>query len=89
MYKVIVLPPVSRRLGEVIRNRSTLLRVLNRLYDQLENHASNYRGFRDPQNSDLYTDSRYSDGLWRIFEFSVNDARATGYLFVEEVVLTT
>jgi hypothetical protein len=87
VYHVNVTALVSRRLGELIPTREGLLRVLNRLYDQLENHADVYRNRRDPQDPDHFTyeHALYVNGRWRRFRFSVNDVRATGHLFVMAV----
>ncbi len=88
MYKVIVSPQVSQRLGELCKSRSVLLKVLNRLYHQLGEQAVRYRGQRDYNDPDLfiYRHSLYTaDRGWLTFEFAVNDARAQDHLFVESV----
>jgi hypothetical protein len=88
---VVVDPKISKRLGELIaNNREVLLMVLNRLHDQLGNHAERYRGRRDPEDPDLfdYVHALYVDGKWYRFRFSVNDAKATDHLFVEAVSMS-
>lgn len=91
MFRVIVSPTVSKRLGELALSRSTLLAVLNRMHDQLANHTATHRINRDPDDADLfdYVHTLYIEGRWRIIRFSVNDTRETDHLFVEAVNATT
>jgi hypothetical protein len=81
------MPPVSAALGQVLRDRESLLTVLNRLYDQLANHTDRYRNRRDPEDSDLFDYVLYVfDGVsWHTLRFSVDDRQATGFLFVVAV----
>ena len=91
MFHVVLPPTISRKLHELIpNNREAVLKVLNRLYDQLENHANRYRGQRDPEDPDLfdYVHAIYFEGRWRTFRFSVNDAMATDRLFIEAVSIS-
>ena len=78
------MPPVSAVLGQIIRDRETLVAVLNRLYDQLENHAADYRSRRDPEDPDLfdYVLHLFDGDNWHTLRFSVDDRQAAGYLFV-------
>lgn len=87
MAHAIVSPPVSRALGPLVHNRAALLRILNRLYDQLEDHADRYRANRDPDDPDcfIYSHSLYIGLRWHTFRFAVNDVQAQGYLFVQSV----
>jgi hypothetical protein len=87
VYHVLVMPPVSAALGRLLLDRESLLKVLNRLYGQLTDHADRYRGRRDPDDQDLFDYPVYfCDGAnWHTFRFSVNDTKAAGYLFVEAV----
>jgi len=88
MSHVKVMPEVSRRLGEILpRARGSLLAVLNRLYEQLENHADRYRNRRDPEDPDLfdYVLCLFDGENWHTFRFSVDDRQATGLLFVVAV----
>jgi hypothetical protein len=84
---VVVMPLVSAALGQILLGREPLLAVLNRLYDQMTNHADRYRGRRDPDDPDLFDYALYLfDGEnWHTFRFSVDDRQATGYLFVVAV----
>lgn len=88
MSHVIMALGVSTRLGVLLQgNRTAVLRVLNRLFEQLENHSQRYRKNRNPIDTDLfdYTHSLYANGRWRRLRFSINDVRAQDYLFVEAV----
>jgi len=51
---VIVCEVVSQALGEVLPKREPLLKVLNRLYDQLENHYERFRNRRYPEDPDFF-----------------------------------
>jgi len=85
---VIVMPPVSRRLRELIHDREELIEVLTRLYDHLAYFADRYRDKRDAEEPDSlfdYSHSLFIGGRWKHFHFSVNDAQAEDYLFVEAV----
>ena len=85
-FHVVVAQQVSKTLGAIL-SRGSLLVVLNRLYDQLENHADNYRSRRDPDDPDFFDYVlQHHDGLrWHTLRFSVDDRQATGYLFVTSV----
>lgn len=87
MFHVIVSREVSIALGQLGLDREVLLRVLNRLFDQLEHKSHEYRKNRDSEDPDLfeYDHTFHGGGRWRSFRFSVNDVRAPGYLFVEGV----
>jgi len=87
VFHVVVSREVSLALGQLISDRTILVRVLNRLYDHLENHAERYRQNRDADDEDYfdYVHRLYVRGQWQSFRFSVNDVRAQGYLFVEGV----
>ena len=84
MFHVIVVPPVSAALGRFIREREALLKILNRLYDQLENDAARYRSRRDLEDSDLfdYVVNHFDGENWHTLRFSVDDRQATDYLIV-------
>jgi hypothetical protein len=83
---VIVEKPVSNALGDILP-RGPMLRVLNRLYDQLENHYDRYQNRRDPEDVDLFDYViHFHDGeIWHTLRFSVNDREAQGFAFVEGV----
>jgi hypothetical protein len=85
---VIVMPEVSEALGMILP-REPLLAVLNRLYDQLENHCERYRHRRDPEQPDDFFDYVVylviSAGDWFTFRFTVNDKIAPDSLFVVAV----
>jgi len=85
---VVVMPEVSSRLSEILEgNRKAILRVWNRLFDQLENHPDSHRRKRDEEDLDLfdYVYVLYANRRWITIRFSVNDTRAQDYLFVEAV----
>jgi hypothetical protein len=86
-YKVEISPLVSQRIGSLLQNRLVVADVLNRLRYDLENHAQMFRNLRDPEDQDnfFYAISVFSNGKWRHLHFTVNDTRATGCLFVDEV----
>jgi hypothetical protein len=85
--RVVVLPAVSHTLGQFLQSRAALIQVLARLHDQLANHSDIYRHRRDQGDPDLFDDvhSLYVGARWCTLRFSVNDSRATDYLFVEAV----
>ncbi|HJT77342.1 MAG TPA: hypothetical protein VJ739_09100 [Gemmataceae bacterium] len=86
-YHVVITGPVSEALGGLGLDRRVLLKVFNRLYEQLGSHADPYRGRRDPEDPDLFFyDMRLWDGArWHSLYFSVDDRQATDYLFVVAV----
>lgn len=87
MHRVEVMPSVSQSMGKIGLPREVLLAVLNRLRDQLENHADRYQGRRDPKEERLFDYPLYvgDDENWHTFRFSVDDHQAQGYLFVVAV----
>lgn len=88
MPHVIVMEPVAKALGDMLP-RAPLLKVLNRLYLQLENHPDRWRGRRTPTAADdcfdyvLYLAD--DNGNWHTIRFVVNDRQADGFLFVVSV----
>jgi hypothetical protein len=88
VFHVVVMPPVSKALGEFLSSqRLALLAILNRLYSELTDHADRYRRHRDAEDPDLFNYDVYLfDGSnWHSFRFSVDDRQATGFLFVVAV----
>jgi hypothetical protein len=88
MPHAIVMPEVSSKVSAILQgNRKAILRVWNRLFDQLENHVHVHRRSRDAEDSDLfnYVHLIYANQRWNRLLFSVNDTRAQDYLFVESV----
>ena len=88
MFHVVVSQRVSTVLGQFLHNRELLLAVLNRLYEQLGEHAERYRSRRDPGDPDLFDYVLCladQDKNWHTLRFSVDDRQATGYLFVNAV----
>jgi hypothetical protein len=85
---VIVMPLVSGLLGSILPRRP-LLAVLNRLYDQLENHYERYRNRRYPAAPDDFFDYALyladTEDDWHTLRFTVNDKQAPGFLFVHAV----
>ena len=84
MLHLVVMPPVSAAIGQLIQHREQLLAVLNRLYDQMENYAARYRGRRDPQDTDLfdYVVNFFDGNGWHTLRFSIDDRQARdGLLF--------
>lgn len=88
VFHVVVMPPVIAALrGFLQGERELLVKVLNRLYPQLEYNADRYRNRRDPEDQDLffYDLQVGNEEDWRTLRFSVDDRQATGYLFVVAV----
>jgi hypothetical protein len=89
MFHVVVMPLVSAALGRFCQGkRDPLLAVLNRLYDQLENHANRYRGRRNAQRPDDYFDylvNLFDEEGWHTLRFTVDDRQAADHLFVDGV----
>jgi hypothetical protein len=87
VHHVIVMPVVSEFLGKIGLSRRLLLAVLNRVYDQLENHAVSYQSRRDPKDENLfdYVVCVGDDDSWHTLRFSVDDHLAQGHLFVVAV----
>ncbi len=88
MPHVLVMPLVSQALGEILP-RGPLLTVLNRMYDQLENHYERYRTRRYSARPDDYFDYilyfANEQGEWSTFRFTIDDKQAQGYLIVAAV----
>lgn len=86
---VIVKEIIVQTLGEIFPGRrEPVLRILNRLYDRLENHYEDYRHRRysdDPDYFDYPLVLADDVDTWHTFHFAVNDRQAPGYLFVEAV----
>jgi len=84
-YHLIVPPEMSRAIGAFGLDRNALLRMLNRLYQELEARADDHRHHRDPAHPDLYFWFElivWDQGRWRGFRFTVDDARAADHLFL-------
>jgi hypothetical protein len=87
-YKLILPPDISRAIGNFGLGRQALLGLLNWLYSELEDHADNYRSNRDSTHPDLYFSCEltvWDQGRPRGCRFTVDDARATGILFLVAV----
>jgi len=88
MFHVIILPEVVGTLRQLVTEKEDLLRVLERLRDELGNNAAAYRRIRDMDDPDFlfdYVHALHTGGRWLTLRFSVNDTTAPGYLFVEAV----
>jgi hypothetical protein len=88
VFRVIVLPEVIAALRQLVADKEDLLRVLERLRDELTNNAAPYRRIRDLDDPDFlfdYVHALHTGGRWLTLRFSVNDTTAAGYLFVEAV----
>lgn len=89
MFHVIVMPLVSAALGQFLHGqRDPLLAVLNRLYDQMENHAARYRSRRNVQRPNDYFDylvNLFDGETWHTFRFTVDDRQTADHLFVDGV----
>jgi hypothetical protein len=85
--RVIVMPEVSAALGAFVAGRGSLIAILNRLYDQLENHVERYRSRRDAEDEALFDyDVHLFDGAgWHTLRFSVDDSIADDRFFVVAV----
>ncbi len=65
-----------------------MLRLLNQLFDQLENHGGDWRRFRDAREPDrlcLYWDVIAQNGNWHVLTFRIDDATAQDYLIGRSV----
>ncbi len=85
---VTIMQAVVHALGGFGLRRESLVVVLCRLREQLENRYDFYRNRRDPQDQDLFDYILFlaeADGRWHTLRFSVDDRQATGYLFVVAV----
>jgi hypothetical protein len=88
VFHVVIYPEVVEALRAIVPDREDLLRVLNRLRDQLENNAAPYRRIRDLDEPEFlfdYVHTLFVGERWVTLRFSVNDTTAEGYLFVEAV----
>jgi hypothetical protein len=84
-YRLIVPPEMSRAIGAFGLDRNALVMVLNRLYQELEDRADDYRQHRDPAYPDLYfwfELTVWQQGHPRGFRFTLDDARAPDHLFL-------
>ena len=84
-HHLIVPPEISRAIRAFGLDGTALVRLLNHLRSELENHADNYKHVRDPGHADVYfwfELTVWDQGRPRGFRFTVDDARAVGYLFL-------
>ena len=84
-YHLIVSPEISRTIRDFGLGREALLRLLNSLYHELEDHAANHRHHRASTHPDLcfwYELTVWDEGQPRVFRLTVDDARATDRLFL-------
>jgi len=84
-YRLIVPPEISRAIGAFGLDRNSLVMVLNRLYQELEERADDHKRHRDPAHPDLYfwfELTVWDHGRRRGFRFTVDDARAADHLFL-------
>ena len=86
-YEVRVPRPISRAIGACGLPRQLLVRLLNRLYDQLPNRADDYRHNRAPGLPECFVmrvvlvDTMVP--AWHLCRFMVNDQREPGTLYIE------
>jgi hypothetical protein len=90
-YRLIIPPEMSQAIGNFGLGRLALLKVLNTVYRELEDHAANHRQRRDHARPDLYfyfelavVDHEHLRG----YRFTVDDVKAPDRLFlvaVEEI----
>ena len=88
MVRIIIPPEVVEALRQLVPEKDDLLRVLNQLRHDLENHWHSYRRIRDMDDPDFlfdYVQALHVGGRWLSLRFSVNDTTAEGYLFIEAV----
>ena len=81
-------PEISRAIRAFALGRTALVGLLNQLRSQLEDHADNYKHNRYAARPDLgfwYDLTVWDQGRPRGFRFTVDDARAAGYLFLVAV----
>ncbi len=90
--RVIVVPHVSRKLGAIGLPRELLVSVLARLRHELENNANRFRGQRVAGHEDrLFVIRLLVAAAHRLhdFAFAVDDATASGTLFVLDLAYRT
>jgi len=87
MHNVVIPPHVSQKIGALLQSREAVISVLLTLRDDLENHYIQFRGNRNPDDPDyfFYSVGYFRGWKWNNLDFSVNDTRADGFLFVDEV----
>jgi hypothetical protein len=91
VHHVVVMPRVSKELGQFLRKlkdpRGWLVKILTHLYSRLQDQADRYQGHRDPNNENhFFYDMNLCEGdTWYALRFSVDDHQAPGYLFVVAV----
>jgi len=85
-YQLIVPPEISRAIRGFGLGREAFLKLLNRLRQDLEYNAANYKQDRAPKDPDryfIYHLILVDHGRHRHFRFTVDDASASNRLFVE------
>lgn len=85
-HHVIVDPTVSRAIGQAVgQHRNLVVRLLARLYDDLEHRGEACRQQRDPEEPERicrHAITLLEGDTWHTFYFWIDDVQATGYLFV-------
>jgi hypothetical protein len=84
---VIVSPKVSSSLGALQLPRELLLKVLFAVHHTLPSNYDRIRKNREVEDPDLfdYAPVIFDGEQWHRLRFSVNDTRATGFLFIDAV----
>jgi hypothetical protein len=86
MRKLVIWPGISQRMGACGLTHEGLLRFLNGLRSDLENHYPIYRVLRDEEEPRFF---RYlvtfADGsLIHEFDFVIDDSTSPDHLFIED-----
>jgi hypothetical protein len=90
-YKVLVMPPVSRKLGSLDFSRQVKNTVLSKVYAELQGEeVETYRANRSPgREDDYFVFEQYFGRKGRRLRltFHVNDRTAPGTLMVEDLTI--
>lgn len=86
MRKLIVWPGISRRIGACGLTHEGLLRFLNGLRTELEDHYGDYCVLRDEEEARFfhYLVAFADGGFMHEFDFVIDDSTSPDHLFIED-----
>jgi hypothetical protein len=86
MRTLIIWPGISRRIGACQLTHEGLVRFLNGLRSDLENHYQIYRVLRDEEEPRFfhYLVAFADGGLMHEFDFIIDDSTSPDHLFIED-----